>query len=243
MMNLKFQYFGHLMLRTDSSEKTLMLAGVGGEGDDRGWDGWMASPTQWTWVWVNSGSWWWTGRPGLLLSMGFQSVRHDWTTELNWNCGGGGEGDGDLLQKIPLTRCYTQCPQPCNWPPLTHASAQDPWTLMGKAGSVSCVVSAPFSWVLVPKVLSVPAKSVSPALCKFWQLYGGVNGDPLQGGLRHTQVCCTQGPCPCGRPLLTQTSAGDTQTQFCLSLCGVSGSWCVVCLSPLRVSGRSGVWF
>ena len=60
-----------------------LRAGV--EGDDRGWDGWMASPTQWTWVWVNSGNWWWTGRPGMLQSMGSQRVRHDWATELNWN--------------------------------------------------------------------------------------------------------------------------------------------------------------
>ena len=57
---------------------------TGGEGDDRGWDGWMASRTQWTWVWVNSGSWWWTGRPGVLQSMGSQRVRHDWATELYW---------------------------------------------------------------------------------------------------------------------------------------------------------------
>ena len=56
---------------------------VGGEGDDRGWDGWMASPTQWTWVWASSRSWWWTGKPGLLQSMGSQRVRHDWATELN----------------------------------------------------------------------------------------------------------------------------------------------------------------
>ena len=56
-----------------------------GEGDNRGWDGWMASPTRCTWVWVNSGSWWWTGRPGELQSMGSQRVRHDWATELtNW---------------------------------------------------------------------------------------------------------------------------------------------------------------
>ena len=55
-----------------------------GEGDDRGWDGWMASPTQWTWVWASSGSWWRTGKPGVLQSMGLQRVRHDWATELNW---------------------------------------------------------------------------------------------------------------------------------------------------------------
>ena len=57
---------------------------AGGEGDDRGWDGWMASPTQWTWVLVHSGSWWWTGRPGVLRFMGSQKVGHDWGTELNW---------------------------------------------------------------------------------------------------------------------------------------------------------------
>ena len=60
---------------------------AGGEGDDRGWDGWMASTTQWTWVWVNSGNWWWTGRPGVLQSMGSQRVGHDWVTELNWTPG------------------------------------------------------------------------------------------------------------------------------------------------------------
>ena len=57
---------------------------AGGEEDDRGWDGWMASPTQWTWVWVDSGSWWWTERPGVLWFMGSQRVGHDWATELNW---------------------------------------------------------------------------------------------------------------------------------------------------------------
>ena len=74
------------MQRTDSLEKTLMLRKIGGrrKGDDRGWDGWMASLTQWTWVWVNSGSWWWTGRPGVLQSMGSQRVGHYWVTELNW---------------------------------------------------------------------------------------------------------------------------------------------------------------
>jgi len=67
-------------------EKTLIWERLktGGEGDNRGWDGWMASLTQWTWVWVSSGSWWWTGKPGVLQSMGTQGVRHDWATELNW---------------------------------------------------------------------------------------------------------------------------------------------------------------
>ena len=86
MLKLKLQYFGHLMRRTDSFEKTLMLGKIEGrgEGHNRGWDCWMTSPTQWTWVWVNSGSWWWTGRPGMLQSMGLQRVRHDWVIELNW---------------------------------------------------------------------------------------------------------------------------------------------------------------
>ena len=57
---------------------------AGGEGDDKGWDGSMASPTQYRWVWINSGSWWWTGRPGVLQSMGSWRVRHNWATELNW---------------------------------------------------------------------------------------------------------------------------------------------------------------
>ena len=57
---------------------------TGGEGDNRGWDGWIASPTQWTWDWVNSGSWWWTGRPGVLWFMGSQRAGHNWATELNW---------------------------------------------------------------------------------------------------------------------------------------------------------------
>ena len=57
---------------------------AGGEGDDRGWDGWMASPTRWTWVWISSGSWCWTGKPGALQSMGSQRVGHNWATELNW---------------------------------------------------------------------------------------------------------------------------------------------------------------
>ena len=65
-----------------------------GERDDRGWDRWMASLTRWTWVWGNSGSWWWTGRPGMLWFMGSQRVGHDWVTELNWTDG---------------TRCHDLC--------------------------------------------------------------------------------------------------------------------------------------
>ena len=85
ILKLKLQYFGHLMWRTDSFVKTLMLGKIEGRRrrDDRGWDGWMASPTWWTWVWVNSGSWWRTGKPDMRQSMGSQRVRHSDWTELN----------------------------------------------------------------------------------------------------------------------------------------------------------------
>ena len=83
MLKLKLQYFGHLMRRVDSLKKIWCWEGLGagGEGDDRGWDGWMVSPTRWTWVWVNNGGWWWRGRPGVLQFMGLQRVRHDWATK------------------------------------------------------------------------------------------------------------------------------------------------------------------
>ena len=58
---------------------------AGGEGDDRGWDGWMASSTRWTWVWTSSRSWWWTEKSGVLQSTGLQRVGHNWVTELNWD--------------------------------------------------------------------------------------------------------------------------------------------------------------
>ena len=86
MLKLTLQYFGHLMWRTDSLKRPWCWERLkaGGEGEDRGWDGWLASLTRWTWVWVNSRSWRWTGRPGVLHSMGSQRVGHDWATELNW---------------------------------------------------------------------------------------------------------------------------------------------------------------
>ena len=85
MLKLKLQSFGHVMQKAYSPEKTLMLEKIE-DGRRRGQQRmrWMASPTQWIWVWVNCGSWWWTGSPGMLQSMGLQRVRHDWVTELNW---------------------------------------------------------------------------------------------------------------------------------------------------------------
>ena len=133
----------------------------------------------------------------------------------------------DLLQKGPCTHCGTQCLLSCSRPPPTHASARDAWTLTEKSGSVCCGATASFSWVLVHTGFCLcPPRVCFPVLCKFWRLYGGINGDLLQEGLCHTQIYCTQSPCPRSSPLLTCTSSGDTQTQFCLSLCRVSGSWC-----------------
>ena len=109
MLWLKRQYFGHMIsigqiqthLKRPWYWERFMARG---EGDDRGWDGWMASPTQWTWVWVNSGRWWWTGRPGVLQSMGSQRVGHDWATELNFSL-----TNNVGLQKTQnlMDKCYT----------------------------------------------------------------------------------------------------------------------------------------
>ena len=83
MLKLKLQYFGHLIEQLTHWKRPWCWERLkaGGKGDDRGWDGWMASMICWTWVWAISRSLWWTGKPGLLRSMGLQRVRHDW---LNW---------------------------------------------------------------------------------------------------------------------------------------------------------------
>ena len=127
--------------------------------------------------------------------------------------------NGDLLQEglCHTQGCCTQSPH-CGSPLLTRTSAGDAQTqfclsLCGVPGSWCTRLS-----LCLPRVYF-------PVLCKCWQRYGGVNGDLLQEGLHHTQVCCTQSPCCCSIPLLTRTSTGDAQTQFCLSLCGVPGSW------------------
>ena len=140
--------------------------------------------------------------------------------DLRPNYGGGNEENGDLLQKVPCTHCLTQCLWPCRGhcrltpPPGTPGHSQ------ASLGQSLGGVTASFFWVLVRKRFCLCLQeSVSLVLCKFWRLYGRVNGDLLQEGLCHTQVCCTQSPCPCGRPLLTCTSTEDAQT-----LKGKSGS-------------------
>ena len=101
-------------------------------------------------------------------------------------------------------------------------------------------VTAPCSWVLVTKgFVGAFQESVSLVLYKFWQLYGGLMATSFKRA--YVIPYCTQSPCPHSSPLLTCASSKDTQTQFCLSLCGVSGSWCTkVCLSPLSIPGVYG---
>ena len=127
------------------------------------------------------------------------------------------------LQKATCIHWYTQCPQLCSRQLPTHASAGGSWTLPGKPRSVCSFLPGRGAH----KVLSVPSKGLFPQSCvSSGSSMVGLMGDLLQEGLCHTQVCCTQSPCLCSSPLLTRTSTGDTQTQFWLSLCGVSGSWC-----------------
>ena len=127
--------------------------------------------------------------------------------------------------------CYSPCPQPCIRPPLTHAFTGDSWT----PRQVSCGVTVPFSWVLVHMALLCPPRVHFPVLCKFWQLYSGVNVDLLQEDYAIPRASIPR------QTTANRTSTGDAQTQFCLSLCGALGSGVhKVCLSPLSVSGRKG---
>ena len=105
------------------------------------------------------------------------------------------------------------------------------WACLGQF-LVGSLHLSPGSWCAQSFVCSLQ-ESVSPVLCKFWWFYGGVNGNLLQEGLCHTQVCCTQSPC--SRPLVTHTSIGDTQTQFWHSLCGLS-----ICFMPFPGLSSSG---
>ena len=146
----------------------------------------------------------------------------DTTEQLHFtNYGGDNEDNGDLPEKIPGIYCHSPCPQPCSRPTLTHTFTGDSWTPTGKSTGVGGPL--PFSWVLGHKVLMCPPRVYFPVLCKFWQLYSGVNGDLLQEDLCHSH---TQSPCPCGRLLPTCTFTGHAQTQFCLNLYGIPGSWC-----------------
>ena len=160
--------------------------------------------------------------------MGSQRVRHDFHFLSNYS--GGNEDNGNSFQRSHACTATFSAPNPAaghHWPTPPLETPGHSQASLGQSLTGSLLLS-PGSWctrfcLCLPRVYF-------PVLCKFWQLYGGVNGDLLQEGLCHTQVCCTQSPCPCGSPLLTRTSTGDAQTQFCLSLCEdlceVPGSWC-----------------
>ena len=138
-----------------------------------------------------------------------------------------------LLHSVPPTLQQTA---------TTHASAETPGHSPESLGQSLVRVPAPFSWVLVhTRFCLCPPRAYFPVLGKFWQLCGGVNGDLVQEGLCHTQVCCTQSPWPCGSPLRTRASTGDAQTQFSVSVGSLGPGARKICLSPLSVSGRNGV--
>ena len=142
---------------------------------------------------------------------------------LTWGQTIGNENNGSLLQKVP---CCNQCSQPWSRPPLTHTSVGNSWTLMDMSASASCGVTAPFSWVLVhTRFCLCPPRVCFLVLCKFRHFSGGVNGDLFQEGLCHTQVCCTQSPCLCGRPLPLQETLRHSSGS-------VSVGWeCILCPS------------
>ena len=130
---------------------------------------------------------------------------------------------GNLPQKIPGMYCHSPCPPTCSRPPPTHAFARDFWTPAGKS-AVGSLFLSPGSWCT--RFCCALQESISQSYVSSGSSMLGVKGNLFQEGLCHTQVCSTQSLCPCGSPLLTCFSTGDAQTQFCLSLCGVPGSWC-----------------
>ena len=124
--------------------------GAGGEGNDRGWDGWMALLTQWMWVWVNSGSWWWTGRPGVLRFMGSHRVGHDWVTDLIW-C---------LLTFILIQCCWEYFKLLCNTAECYQMLQV--LTFFPPFGACQCLVSMLFeSFSFFQNVFSPSAGSIS----------------------------------------------------------------------------------
>ena len=150
-----------------------------------------------------------------------------------------------MMIKTPLLTHYTQCPKPCIRPPLTHASVRDSWIHTGKSGSVSfgTPLLSPGSWCAQCYVCALQ-ESVSPVLCKFWCLYGGVNSDLFQEGLYHTKVCFTQSPCPVAVhcwPVTLQESLEHNSVSVSVGSLGPGVH--KVFLSPLSISGGCGIWF
>ena len=134
-------------------------------------------------------------------------------------------------------------------PPHPAAGHHQPMPLLETPGHsqaslsqslVGSLLLFPGSWCIQGRVCALQ-ESVSPVLCKFWWLYGGVNDDLHQDSLCLTQVCCTQSPCPCSSPLLTRTSTGDIQRRsVSVSVVSLGSGVYKVCLSPLSISGGYG---
>ena len=142
------------------------------------------------------------------------------------NYGGGNEANVTSFKRSHEYPATLSAPNPAAGhhqptPPLE--TPRYPQASLGQS-LVGSLLLSPGSWCT--RFCLCPPRVYFPVLCKFWQLYGGLNGHLLQEGLCQTQVCCTQSPCPCGSPLLNRTSTGHAQIQFFLSLCGVPGSCC-----------------
>ena len=162
--------------------------------------------------------------------------------DLRPNYGGGNEDNGDLLQKVPGTAAHSALnaaaghrrPTPPSETP-GHSEATLDWSLVGS------LLLSPGSWCAQGLVCALQ-ESVSPVLCKFWRLYGGINGDLHQEGLCHSQVCCTQSPCPAAvhcRPIPPQETLTHRTGSVSVGSPGLAAY--KACLSPPSISGRYGV--
>ena len=142
------------------------------------------------------------------------------------NYGEGNADNGDLLQKSHACTATLTAPNPTAGHQQPMPLLETPEHSQASLGQspMGSLLPSPGSWGT--RFCLCPPRVFFTVQCKFWQLYDGVNGNLLQEGLYHTQVCHTYSPCPYDSPLLTCTSTGDAQTQSCLSLCGVSRSWC-----------------
>ena len=158
--------------------------------------------------------------------------------DLSQNYGGVNEDIGDLLQKVPCMHCHTQCLWPCSRPPLTHASISDSWTLTVKSGSVSCGVTAPFSWVLLcTRFCCALQESVSQVLCKFWGLCVGVNGTSSKRAYATPMSAVARAPALVADhwwPVPLQETLKHLKAGLAQSLWGLLVHT-RFCLSPLRI--------
>ena len=157
------------------------------------------------------------------------------------NYGGGNEDNGDLLQKVPCMHCYTQCPQPCSRLLPTHASARDSWTLTGKSGSVSCGVTAPFSWVLVHTRFCLCPPRVSQSCVSSGGSMVGLMATSFKGAYAIPRSAAPRDPAPAAVhcwPGPLQETLKHSSVSVSVESLGPG-----VCLSPLNISGRYEVCF